>query len=292
MEKVTIEGVWKEYMRLIIIMLGLGCGSLYAQVNNYTNKKLIKYLYADSQYLAIKNGIVKQFAHTPAGRWGEFVKGVNEKINTDQKIIAFTFDACGGGRMGNGYDTDLINYLRKEKIPATLFVTGLWIDANYKTFLELAKDTLFEIENHGLNHRPCSINGDSAFGIKGTKNIAGAYDEIEGNAEKIKLITGRKPEFFRSATAYIDEACVKMANMLGITVVSFDVLSEDVLPETSSQTIANNVLKHVKPGSLVIMHFNRPENNTFEALQMIIPQLGAKEYKFVKLQEYPLKSIR
>jgi len=25
---------------------------------------------------------------------------------------------------------------------------------------------------------------------------------------------------------------------------------------------------------------------------MIIPQLGAKEYKFVKLQEYPLKSIR
>jgi peptidoglycan/xylan/chitin deacetylase (PgdA/CDA1 family) len=281
-------------MRLIIILLGLGLGfgQLHAQVNNYTNKKLIKYLYADSQYIAHKNMIVKQYAHLPAGHWGEFVKGVNEKIDTDQKLIALTFDACGGGKIGNGYDADLINYLRKEKIPATLFVTGLWIDANYKTFLELSKDPLFEIENHGFKHRPCSVKGDSAFGIIGTKNISDAYDEIDANAEKIRLITSRKPMFFRSATAYTDEACVKMAKMMGITIVSYEVLSGDAIPETSSKTIVNNVLKNVKPGAIVIMHFNRPENNTCEALQMIIPQLRAKAYNFVKLQEYPLKSRR
>ncbi len=266
--------------------------SIFAQSNIYTNRKIVKFLYADSQYLSKKALIKKQFAHASPGHWGEFVKGVDEDIVTYEKIIAFTFDACGGGRRGNGYDSLLIKYLRKESIPATLFVTGLWIDANYSTFLDLAKDSLFEIENHGLNHKPCSVDGESEFGIQGTRSITDAYDEMEANAEKIRMITGRKPTFYRSATAYTDEACAKMAKMLGITVISFDVLSGDAIPRTPVKTIATNVLEHVKPGAIIIMHFNHPENNTYEALQVFIPKLRKEGYKFVKLQGYPLKGRR
>jgi len=260
-----------------------------AQVNDYTNRKIIKYLYTDNQYLSKKAEVKKKFAHVSAGHWGEFVKGVDQEIVTREKIIALTFDACGGSRKGNGYDSLLIKYLRKDSIPATLFVTGLWIDANYKTFINLVKDSLFEIENHGLNHRPCSVNGANEFGIQGTRSITDAYDEIEANAEKIELITGRRPLFFRSATAFTDEACAKMATMLGITFVSFDVLSGDAIPKTPKTTIVSNVLEHVRPGALVIMHFNHPENKTYEALQVLIPKLKAEGYKFVKLQGYPLK---
>lgn len=263
--------------------------SVFPQTNNYPNKKLMKYLYADSQYISKKNLVRTKFAHVKPGHWGEFVKGVDEDIVTNQKIIALTFDACGGSRKGNGYDSMLINYLRKDTIPATLFVTGKWIDANYKTFLNLAKDTLLEIENHGLNHKPCSVNGESEYGIQGTASVTDAYDEIEANAEKIRLITGRKPMFFRSATAYTDEACAKMANMLGITIISFDVLSGDAVPHTPVKTIVSNVLENVKPGALIIMHFNHPENNTYEALVKIVPKLKAEGYHFVKLQGYPLK---
>jgi len=260
----------------------------FAQTNNYTNRKLIKSLYADNQYISKKNLVKNKFAHVPAGHWGEFVKGVDEDIVTEKKIIALTFDACGG-RGGNGYDSVLINYLRKDSIPATLFVTGLWIDANYKTFLNLAKDSLFEIENHGLNHKPCSVNGESEFGIQGTKSITDAYDEIEANAEKIRFITGRRPIFFRSATAYTDEACAKMAGMLSTTIISFDVLSGDAIPKTPVKVIINNVLEHIKPGALIIMHFNHPENNTYKALLKLIPKLKAEGYTFVRLQGYPLK---
>lgn len=263
--------------------------SAYGQSNRFENKGFLKALYQDENYLAVREKVSKEFAHASAGSWGEFVKGVDEELLTHQKIIALTFDACGG-RHADGYDAELIAFLRKEKIPATLFVTGKWIDANYKTFLELAKDPLFEIENHGLNHQPCAVDGESEYGIHGTKDVPDAIDEIEGNALKIEKITGRKPTFYRSATAYTDEACAKIARELGITIVSFDVLSGDAVPFTPKEVIKENVLKQVTPGALIIMHFNRPKWYTYEALLLLVPELKKQGYAFAKLEEYPLKS--
>lgn len=260
-----------------------------AQVNAFENKSFIAKLYQDQDYLALRAAVSKQFAHSKPGNWGEFVKGVDEDIITDKKIIAFTFDACGG-KNADGYDAELIDFLQREKVPATLFVTGKWIDANYATFVALSKNPLFEIENHGFNHQPCSIDGESEYGIHGTKDIPDAIDEIEANAIKIEKITGRKPTFYRSATAYTDEACSKIAKQLGITIISFDVLSGDAVPFTPKETIKESVLKNVKPGALIIMHFNRPKWNTYEAMQLIIPELKKQGYSFAKLEEYPLKS--
>ena len=183
-------------------------------------------------------------------------------LSQKNKLLALTFDACGGPH-GSGYDAELIQFLRKEKIPATLFVTGKWIDANYTTFMELSRDPLFEIENHGLNHQPCSIDGESEYGIKGTPDVPDAFDEIEANERKIENLTGRRPLFYRSATAYIDEACAKIARQLHVTAISFDVLSGDAVPRTPVAVIEKSVLTNVKPGALIIMHFNHPEWNTY-----------------------------
>lgn len=276
-------------MKIIIgIFVIISFQNLFAQANIYTNNRFIESLYQNNQYLALKQKVSAEFAHTPPGHWGEFVKGVDEDLVTKNKIIAFTFDACGG-KNADGYDAELINFLRKKQIPATLFVTGKWIDANYQTFLTLSKDPLFEIENHGFNHRPCSVDGESEYGIHGTKDVPDAFDEIEANAEKIEAITGRRPLFFRSATAYTDEACAKIAKQLGITIISFDVLSGDAVPNTPKSVIFEGVMKHIKPGAIVIMHFNRPAWNTYEAMQEIVPALQKAGYSFAKLQDYPVK---
>jgi peptidoglycan/xylan/chitin deacetylase (PgdA/CDA1 family) len=257
------------------------------KAENFTNELFLKRLTNDTSYLNVRKKIVTEYSHAKPGRWGEFVNGVNEDLSTKQKIIAFTFDACGG-KNGNGYDKELIDYLHKEKIAATLFVTGRWIDGNFNTFLNLSKDTLFEIENHGLNHKPCSINGESEYGIHGTENVLEAFDEIEGNARKIEALTNHKPRYFRSATAFIDEACVRMAGELGITTVSYHVLSGDAVAFTPDSVIVQNVLRNCKPGAIVIMHFNHPKWNTFEAVQKIIPKLRLQGYQFVKLNSFPL----
>jgi len=259
-----------------------------AQPAYLKNDYFLNQLYKDDTYLKLKEKVNKEFAHAVPGHWGEFVKGVDEDIITTNKIVALTFDACGGPK-GSGYDAELINYLRKEKIPATLFVTGKWIDANYNTFLELSWDPLFEIENHGLNHLPCSVDGESEYGIKGTPDVPDAFDEIEGNERKIQFITGRRPKFYRSATAFTDEACAKIARQLNVTAISFDVLSGDAVPFTPVPVIEKSVLTRVKPGALIIMHFNHPEWNTYESLSKIIPVLRKEGYSFSKLETYPLK---
>lgn len=253
----------------------------------YRNDIFLSRLQTDNNYLLLKQRINSSYQNKRSGHWGEFVKGVCEDLKTKQKVIAFTFDACGGEK-GTGYDRELIDFLKKEKVPATLFVAGRWIDAHFSDFLNLAHDTLFEIENHGMNHRPCSVSGRCIYGIKGTANPTEAFDEVEGNARKIEAITGRRPHFYRSATAFIDEAGATLVRDLGITPISYQVLSGDASPAVSGNTIAGNVLKTIRPGAIVIMHMNHPQWNTCEALQKIIPELRKRGYHFARLNQYPL----
>jgi len=272
----------------LIFLFLIFSSEIVAQQADVVNDVLLRKLYSDDSYVQQKEKISNEFAHSLPGGWGEFVKGVDEDIITNRRITALTFDACGGPR-GSGYDAELIQFLRREKIPATLFVTGKWIDANYSTFIELSRDSLFEIENHGLNHLPCSIDGESEYGIKGTPDVPDAFDEIEANERKIQMLTGRRPKFYRSATAYIDEACAKIARRLDVTAISFDVLSGDATPRTPVSIIENSVLSHIRPGALIIMHFNHPEWNTYESLLKIIPVLKKEGYTFARLKDYPLK---
>ena len=239
-------------------------------------------------YATLKAKIVAEYPNARPGKWGEFVKGVDEDIDTKSKIIALTFDACGT-KLGNGYNSALIDYLRHEHIPATLFVTGLWMDANPDTFAALAHDTLFEIENHGLRHRPCAVCGETEYGIKGTLNVAEAIDEIELNNRKIKKVTGRRPIFFRSPTAFCDEECVKVAGQLGITIISYDILSGDAVAFTPAKEIASNILSHARDGAIVIMHMNHPQWYTLDALRIAIPELRKRGFQFVKLEHHRLK---
>jgi peptidoglycan/xylan/chitin deacetylase (PgdA/CDA1 family) len=277
-----------SFIILIVIMILKSAWSQDAK--EYSNPVFLKKLYNEKSYSDLKRKITQEFKNVKAGRWGEFVDGVVDKFITQKKLIAFTFDACGG-RNGNGYDKELIDYLRKEKIPSTLFVTGKWIDAQFEHFLDLSRDSLFEIENHGLNHKPCSVQGDSIYGIHGTRNIEEAFDEVEANARKIESITKHYPHFYRSATAFIDEAGAAMAAKLDITPISYEILSGDATPLVAESKIVENVLKNIKPGAIVIMHFNHPERNTKEAMEKIIPELRKMGYSFVRLKDFNLTSL-
>jgi peptidoglycan/xylan/chitin deacetylase (PgdA/CDA1 family) len=230
--------------------------------------------------------IISKFNGKAPREWGERVKGVKTKLNTDQKLIALTFDACGGPR-GNGYDAKLIQYLKREKIPATLFISGKWIDANREIFWELAKEPFFEIENHGLNHKPCSANGRSAYGIAGTKGVDGIFDEIEQNAIKLRNLTGRKSKYYRPGTAYSDEICVEIANTLGYEVVNFSARGDAGATYTKIQV--KEALLNAQPCAIILMHMNHPEGETAEGLIEAIPELKKRGFGFVKLSEYTLK---
>lgn len=230
-----------------------------------------------------KERVIEQFQAKKPQHWGAHVPGVINRLPTEEKVIALTFDACGG-KYGSEYDQKLIDYLIEEKIPATLFVNSRWIDANHDTFLSLAKNPLFEIENHGYQHRPLSVTGKSIYGIHGTENAEEVIDEVMKNNHKISEMTGQKPKFFRSGTAYYDEVAVQIVHQLGVKVVNFDIVGDGGATFSGEQV--RQALLKAKPGSIVILHFNQPGSGTAEGVMKAIPELKKQGFRFVKLEDY------
>ena len=239
-----------------------------------------------SQEIQTKERIISTFTGRAPQEWGEKVKGVKTRLNTDQKVLALTFDACGGPK-GSGYDAKLIDFLTSEATPATLFISGKWIDANPDMFQTLARNPLFEIENHGSKHRPCSAIGRSVYGIEGTKSVEEIYDEIELNALKILNLAGRKPKYYRPGAAYCDEICVQIANALGYEVVNFSVRGD--AGATYSKTQVKEALWNAPPSSIILMHMNHPEGQTAEGVIEAIPEMKKRGFRFVKLSEIGLR---
>ena len=244
------------------------------------------FLHAEnSVYLANKKNIVKQFKGRIPNEWGEKLPGVKTHLITNDKAIALTFDACGS--KNDGYDEQLINFLIAQKIPATLFINSRWIDKHRKEFNGLVASNLFEIENHGLNHKPASVNGKSKYGIKGTASVSELFDEVEKNALKIESLTGKKPYFYRSGTAYYDDVAVKVIEALGYEIAGFSVLGD--AGATYKKEQVKEALLSAQPGSIVICHMNHPEGETAEGIIEAIPLLKKQGFKFVTLSAYALE---
>ncbi len=238
------------------------------------------------EYESFRKKIANTFENQTPKEWGESVTGVKTKFDTNEKVIALTMDACGSPH-GMGYDEKLINFLKQEKVPATLFINARWIDKNLNTFKALASTPLFEIANHGLEHKPASVNGKSIYGLDGSKNMEELIDEIELNARKIEQITDKRPKYFRSGTAYYDEVAVKIANKLNHQVIGFSILGDG--GATFSKEKVENAFLKAKNGEIAIIHMNHPLSQTADGTIKVINELKKKGFKFVRLSDYKLK---
>jgi len=234
----------------------------------------------------LKQELAARFGVRKPLQWGETVSGVRTRLDTEEKVVALTLDACGGGK-GNGIDTRLMDFLARERIPATLFVNARWIDANPELFRRLAANPLFEIANHGMWHKPASVSGRSVYGIQGTKDTGELVEEIERNARKIEALTGKRPKFYRSGTAYYDEVAVEVANALGHEVAGFSILGDAGATYGPAQVRA--ALVKAGPGDIIICHMNHPESGTGAGIMAAVPELLRRGFRFVRMSDYPLK---
>ena len=227
-----------------------------------------------------------RFAGVVPTQWGENVTGVHRRLDTGEKVIALTLDACGSPK-GKGVDARLMEFLTVNQIPATLFINGRWIDANPELFRQLAANPLFEIANHGIRHKPASISGRSVYGIAGTQSVAEVVDEIELNARKIESISGVRPKLFRSGTAYYDEIAVQISQGLGHEVAGYSLLGDAGATWSAAQVKA--ALLKAQPGDIALLHMNHPEAGTGAGIIAAVPELQRRGFRFVRMSDYPLK---
>lgn len=222
---------------------------------------------------------------TTAAEWGERVTGVATRMDTDDQVVALTLDACGGPN-GLGFDEDLIDFLIAEQVPATLFLNKRWVDANQDLVVWLADEPLFELANHGTEHRPLSVEARSAYGLTGTADPAAVIDEVMVNQQEISDLTGTAPAYFRSGTAHYDEVAVRIVHDLGLQVVGFDLLGDAGATFTAGQVAA--ALGSAQPGSVALLHMNHPASETAEGVMVAVPALRDRGFTFVRLSEYRL----
>ncbi|MFH0709937.1 MAG: polysaccharide deacetylase family protein [Pseudomonadota bacterium] len=230
------------------------------------------------------------FAQTQPLQWGENVTGVTTSFHSDKKEIALTFDACGGSVRSSQYDAQLIQFLIDNSIPATLFINARWIDSNLDIFKILAHNPLFEIANHGTAHRPLSVEGKSIYGLQGTSSSDEVIAEIERNNQKIEKLTGKRPLFFRSGTAYYDENAVALAREHGMEIGGFSVLG-DAGATFSAPKVAKQ-LTGAHDGDIVLLHMNHPESGTREGIIEGINVLLKEGFSFVRLSDVKKNLVR
>jgi peptidoglycan/xylan/chitin deacetylase (PgdA/CDA1 family) len=239
--------------------------------------------FAGQSLEAVAREMTARYGGKDPGPWGEHVPGVVSTLdgvatNDGAPLLALTLDACAGD-----YDPEIIALLRRYQIPATLFLTSRWMDKHPDIVRELAANLQFEIAAHGERHRPCSVNGKSAYGIKGTATMLELVREVLGNARRIAADTGKAPRWFRSGTAFYDEAAVRVIHDLGMGVAGYSIAGDEGAT-LSADRVAAKVLA-AKNGDILLLHMNKPKSGTREGLKLALPELLRRGARFVRLSE-------
>ena len=207
------------------------------------------------------------------------------------RLAALTFDAdltpgmsaaLRTGRLRSAYDPRIVRELVRTRTPATLFLTGMWTLAYPGVARRLARDRLFEIENHSFDHAAWEL---PCYGLAGVLSAAAKRAEVLRAARAIRRVARVRARYFRFPGGCQDEADVRLVRSLGEQPVQWDVVSGDSYLFNVS-AVERQVLTEVRPGSIVVLHLDGAPMapTTAAALDVVIPDLKARGFRFVTVR--------
>jgi peptidoglycan-N-acetylmuramic acid deacetylase len=196
------------------------------------------------------------------------------KGDPNKKHIYLTFD----NGYENGYTAQILDVLKKHKVPAAFFITGHYL----RTAPELAKRMADEghiIGNHSWHHPDMTqITNDRLF------------KELEMVEEKTKEITGQESmQYLRPPRGIFSERTLGAAKEAGYVHVFWSVAFKDWNieqpkgPEYSYQQVMNQI----HPGAILLLHTISKDNA--DALERIVVDLKKQGYIFKSLDDLYLE---
>jgi len=216
------------------------------------------------------------------------------KLPHDKKLIALTFDLCETRYEVAGYQGAIIDYLRANNVKATFFAGGKWLLTHRERAEQLMADPLFEVGNHGWEHRNLRRLAGAALKSE-IENAQLAYEEVRaGLSAKQCLARDRVPAgervpprvtHLRFPYGACNPAALDAVREQGLTPVQWDVAAGDPAPGESAAQMTRIVLGAVQPGSIVVFHANGRGWHTDAALPKIVSELRAQGYEFVTVAE-------
>jgi peptidoglycan/xylan/chitin deacetylase (PgdA/CDA1 family) len=197
----------------------------------------------------------------------------------DQRIIALTFDCCPGA-----FDARIATVLIEQRIPATIFVTGLWIRRNRAGLaLLLAHPDLFAIENHGELHIPPVLGDRTIFGIRAAGDLPAIRQEIDAGAETIRTAAGTAPRWYRAATGFYTPSVIPQIQAMGFSIAGYS-LSADLGASLPAPHVAAR-MANAHSGDVIVAHLNQPLRPSGQGIVDGLRALQTQGTTFVRLDQ-------
>jgi peptidoglycan-N-acetylglucosamine deacetylase len=194
-------------------------------------------------------------------------------VTTREPAVAITFDACATKTHGYGFDRALFDLIRSEHLPATIFVSGRWVEMHDDAMKELAAEPLVEFGDHSYDHPHMSKLPPARIA-----------EEIE-RTEAALARYGKKSVAFRPPFGDWSQRVLHVVQDKQLPTVTWDVVSGDPSKKTTTQGMIRAVVGKARPGSIIIFHINGRGLRTAEALPQILRALRERGLRFVPLSQ-------
>jgi peptidoglycan/xylan/chitin deacetylase (PgdA/CDA1 family) len=198
-------------------------------------------------------------------------KNLPGQVKTRKRIIALTFDDGPHEKCTE----EILEILKQNEIHATFFVIGRNLQAHPEIVKEAYKNGNV-IGNHSFSH--------SRFTTLSEKEIV---DELLKTNELIYNTIGVYPLLFRYPYGGCSDKSREVVDSLGFTTIAWcDATNDYDADKTTSEKIAEDIIKLAKPGAIIILHDGGGDREkTVQALPIIIKALKEKGYRFLTLPE-------
>ncbi len=199
--------------------------------------------------------------------FGELV----QRVDTDEKVIALTFDDGPSKR----YTAEIVALLQQQQVKATFFVTGKEAEQNPGEVRQLYQAG-HQLGNHSFSHPRMLFMSPAAIA-----------DEVERTDAAIRAAGYQGEILFRPPYG-------KKFVMLPWYLAQHKRLTImwDLEPETDpklandARAMADYVINNTRPGSIVLLHLMyQSRQSSREALPLIIQGLKRQGYRFVTVSE-------
>jgi len=190
------------------------------------------------------------------------------RIETDQKVIALTFDDAPSDQT----DT-ILRILREKKIPATFFMIGENIE-KYPLEAQAIVSEGHEVGNHSYSHKRLIFT-----------SYANVENEIEKTNSGIRELGYEDTIHFRPPNGKKMLALPYYLKTHNIKTIMWDIEPDTYFKESGD--IIKFTVERTRPGSIILMHpfCSKYCQADRDALPQIIDKLQSQGYSFVTVSE-------
>jgi len=191
--------------------------------------------------------------------------------DTSKKTIYLTFDAG----YENGYTAEILDVLKKCRVPASFFLVGTYMEENPELVKRMTEEGHI-VGNHTMHHPDMSaISDESAF-----------KKELEEVETLYKSVTGKKmKKFYRPPQGKFSAANLEMAKKLGYRTVFWSLAYVDWYENqqpTREEALAK-LLPRTHNGAVILLHSTSKTNA--KVLEELITKWKEQGYEFANLDK-------